>query len=85
MLTGFMWDACFICDVTFKKCKVDSNELPQHVLMQILCLFNALRPSKQLWSCWDVTSNFVGLLNDTSNPVLSTNPVNSYGSYEGAV
>ena len=24
--------------------------------------FDALRPSKQLWSCRDVTSNFMGLL-----------------------
>ena len=26
--------------------------------------FDALPPTKQLWSCWDVTSNFAGLLPD---------------------
>ena len=40
--------------------RVDVNEELKFVCL-FVC-FDALRPSKQLWSCRDVTSNFIGLL-----------------------
>ena len=35
--------------------------------VSLFVIFDALRPSKQLWLCRDVTSNFVGLLSDIEN------------------
>ena len=39
---------------------ISSNYGKAHEVL-FVC-FDALRPSKQLWSCRDITSNFMGLL-----------------------
>ena len=57
----------------FDRSTVSANDGDHHSLsnnrysfeFRYICLFvcsDALRPSKQLWSCRDVTSNFMGLL-----------------------